>query len=90
MYVYVFTGRGSVMGYSPELSGINLPEHFGPWVMTRALTMVAGETGRPTVDTDACLGDIEQFGYHLTERGMRITASETVVPGTTPVRRMSA
>jgi hypothetical protein len=90
MHVYVFTGQGSIIGYSPDLSGANLPERFGPWSMTRALDMVAGETQRPSVDTEACLRDIETIGYHLTDRGQRITADQDLVPTTAPVRRTSA
>ena len=90
MHVYVFNGQGSVIGYSADLSGSNLPERFGPWAMIRALNMVPGETQRPSVDTDACLRDIELVGYHLTERGQRITVDQEEVRATAPVRRTSA
>lgn len=90
MHVYVFSGQGSIIGYSADLSGANLPERFGPWSMTRALDMVVGETRRPSVDTNACLHDIETIGYHLTERGQRITADQDLVRTTAPVRRTSA
>jgi hypothetical protein len=90
MHVYVFNGQGSVVAYSPDLSGANLPERFGPWVMVRALVMDPGELERPAVDTEACLADITQIGYHLTERGLRVTADQTEVRVTAPVRRTSA
>jgi hypothetical protein len=90
MHVYVFTGQGSVVAYTPDLSGANLPERFGPWMMVRALVMTAGELERPAVDTDACLADIERVGYHLTEREIRITADQPEVRVTAPVRRTSA
>jgi hypothetical protein len=90
MHVYVFAGQGSVFAYTPDLSGSNLPERFGPWEMKRALVMTAGEIERPGVDTDACLGDIERIGYHLTERGLRVTVDQPDVRITSPVRRTSA
>ena len=90
MHVYVFNGQGSVIAYSTDLSGANLPDRFGPWAMIRALDMVAGETKRPSVDTDACLSDLELIGYHLTERGQRITVDQDSVRTTAPVRRSSA
>ena len=90
MHVYVFTGQGSIIGYSADLSGANLPERFGPWAMVRALNMVADETQRPSVDTAACLADLERVGYHLTERGQQITVDQEAVRTTAPVRRTSA
>ncbi|RYD73401.1 MAG: hypothetical protein EOP84_21615 [Verrucomicrobiaceae bacterium] len=90
MHVYVFNGLGSVVAYTPDLSGSNLPERFAPWKMIRALVMEHGEIERPVVDTEACLLDIESIGYHLTERGLRITADQPEVRVTAPVRRTSA
>lgn len=89
MHVYVFTGQGSVVGYTHELSGAVLPKRFGPWTMTHALVMLVGETERPSVDTEACLADIDQVGFHLTERGLRITADQPDVRVSAPVRRNS-
>lgn len=90
MYVYVFAGQGSVVGYTVGLSGANLPERFGPWAMKQALEMSAGETERPSVNTAVCLTDIDRVGYHLTERGMPITAEQSEVRVNAPVRRTSA
>lgn len=89
MHVYVFHGQGSVVGYTPDLAGADLPERFGPWTMLRALVMTHGETERPAVDTGTCLADIDQFGFHLTERGRRVTSDQPDVRVTAPVRRNS-
>ncbi|WP_108461371.1 hypothetical protein [Devosia naphthalenivorans] len=90
MHVYVFHGQGSVVAYTSDLSGSNLPERFAPWKMIRALVMSDGELDRPAVDTTACLTDIASIGYHLTKRGLRITADQADVRVTAPVRRTSA
>lgn len=89
MHVYVFNGQGSVVAYASDLLGEILPERFGPWKMVRALIMSDGELERPAVDTGACLSDIASVGYHLTERGVRITADQPEVRATAPVRRNS-
>ena len=90
MHVYVFNGLGSVVAYTPDLSGSNLPERFSPWKLIRALVMDSGEIERPAVVTEACLADIQSAGYHLTERGLRITVDQPEVRVTAPVRRTSA
>jgi hypothetical protein len=72
MQVHIFRGPGRVFGFTPDPAGGNLPPRYGPWATFKAVEMTAGQT-MPGVETDECLADIEQHGYHLTDAHVRIT-----------------
>ena len=72
MQVHLFRGVGRVFGLTPDGSGANLPEGYGPWTAFKVVEMRRGET-IPGVNADECLDDIAQRGFHLTDAHVRIT-----------------
>jgi len=72
MQVHIFRGQGRVFGFTLDKRGTNLPARHGPWSPFKVLDMHPDEPHRG-VDVNACLDDIEQYGFHLTDAHERIT-----------------
>jgi hypothetical protein len=75
MLVHIFKGAGRVFGFTENATGLNLPTQYGPW---RALEiMELDQDGQPTVgvDSQACLDDIDNHGFHLTDAHAPIAES---------------
>ena len=73
MQVHIFRGPGCVFGFTEDATGANLPSQFAPWSAFKSIEL--SRTGEPTpgVDTNECLGDIEKYGFHITDAHARIT-----------------
>lgn len=80
MIVHIFRGPGRVFGVTPDAEGANLPERYAPWSPFRTTEMHPDEP-HSGVDVNACLSDIDRFGFHLTDAHERIT--HLVVEGDT-------
>jgi len=72
MLVHTFRGQGRVFGFTRDLAGANLPEQHGPWVAFKSIEMHRDEP-HAGIDVDACLDDIGEYGFHLTDAHQRIT-----------------
>ena len=73
MLVHIFRGPGRVFGFTENATGANLPSQFSPWTIFKSIEL--GRDGKltPGVNTDECLDDIEQHGFHVTDAHVRIT-----------------
>lgn len=76
MQVHLFRGVGRVFGFTPDERGANLPAQYGPWTAFKSLDVNRGDVN-PSFDVNACLDDIEKFGFHLTDAHTRITDKGT-------------
>jgi hypothetical protein len=72
MQVHIFRGPGRIFGFTAHATGENLPSQYAPWSAFKTLDMTRGEP-QPGVNVDACLADIEEHGFHLTDAHARIT-----------------
>ncbi len=72
MIVHIFRGTGRVFGFTGDKHGTNLHARFAPWVPFKAITMHVDEP-QAGVEVNACLSDIREYGYHLTDAHERIT-----------------
>jgi hypothetical protein len=75
MTVHFFRGPGRVFGCTKDATGANLPSKFAPWSAFKSIELNRGGAPTPGVDTDACLDDIERYGFHITDAHVRITDS---------------
>jgi len=73
MQVHAFRGTGRVFGFTEDAAGANLPSQFGPWGPFKVINLDRDGEPTPGVDARACLDDIDQHGFHLTEAHVRIT-----------------
>ncbi|MDQ2844418.1 MAG: hypothetical protein M3Y72_25910 [Acidobacteriota bacterium] len=73
MLVHIFRGPGRVFGFSENATGANLPSQFAPWSAFKMVELSREGEPSPGVDTEACLGDIERCGFHITDAHTRIT-----------------
>lgn len=62
-----------MFGFTCDATGENLPGKFAPWTPFKSITLERGAPPTPGVDTEACLSDIEQFGFHVADKHVRIT-----------------
>jgi hypothetical protein len=76
MQVHIFRGVGRVFGFTRDDDGGNLPAPYGPWTAFKSFDLNRGDT-QTNFDVRACLDDIEQFGFHLTDAHVRITDKAT-------------
>jgi hypothetical protein len=72
MQVHLFRATGRVFGFSLDSTGANLPAGLGEWTPFKVVDMTRGHP-MPGVEVDACLDDIEDHGFHLTDAHVRIT-----------------
>ena len=72
MQVHLFKGPGRLFCVTAKGVGNRLPAAFGPWAPFKSLEMVRGAT-LPGMNVDACLDDIDRYGFHLTDAHVRIT-----------------
>lgn len=70
--VHVLRGKDRVFGFTLDERGANLPEQYGPWTSFKMIELYHDEPYQG-VDVDACLGDLERHGFHLTSAHQRIT-----------------
>ena len=75
MLVHIFRGPGRVFGLTGDATGANLPSRLAPWTTFKSIEL--SREGEPTagVDTNECLEDIEEHGFHITDAHVRITDS---------------
>ncbi len=73
MKVHIFRGQGRAFGFTEDKAAANLPSQYGPWIHFKTVEMNKGVPTPGGVNTDECLGDIERYGYHLTDAHVRIT-----------------
>ncbi len=76
MLVHIFRGPGRVFGMTTNEEGTNLPTRFAPWSSFKSV-MLSRDIATPGVDANACLDDIEQHGFHITDAHVRITDQVT-------------
>jgi hypothetical protein len=72
MPVYIFRGPGRVFGFTAHAAGENLPSRYAPWTAFKAVEMIRGQA-MPGMEVDACLDDLEIYGFHITDAHVRIT-----------------
>lgn len=72
MLVHIFKGPGRVFGVTPDAQGANLPRRYAPWAPFKTLEMHRDEP-HAGVDVNACLSDIDRYGFHVTDAHERIT-----------------
>lgn len=72
MLVHILRGQGRIFGFTLDQGGANLPLQFGPWTAFKSLEMHRDEP-HAGVDVNACLDDIAEYGFHLTDAHRRIT-----------------
>ncbi len=72
MQTYLFRGPGRIFGVTGEATGANLPQRYAPWTAVKAVEMIRGQP-MPGVEVDDCLGDLEIYGFHVTDAHVRIT-----------------
>jgi hypothetical protein len=65
-------GPGRVFGVTADEAGANLPVEPGPWAAFKAIDLERG-VPTPGLDASACLDDVEQHGFHVTDAHVRIT-----------------
>jgi hypothetical protein len=75
MKIHIFRGPGRVFGFTEDATGSNLPSQFSPWTVFKSIDLSRDGEPKPGVDTDECLGDIEEHGFHITDAHVRITLS---------------
>lgn len=73
MLVHIFRGPGRVFGFTENATGANLPSQFSPWTIFKSIELGRDGKTTPGVNTDECLDDIEQHGFHVTDAHVRIT-----------------
>lgn len=76
MLVYIFRGPGRVFGFTTDESGMNLPMKFAPWASFKSV-ILSRNIKTPGVDANACLDDIGNHGFHITDAHVRITEQAT-------------
>jgi len=74
MQIHIFRGPGRVFGFTGDAAGSNLPSQFGPWTTFKTVSLSREGEPTPGVDTNECLDDIEQYGFHITDAHVRITS----------------
>lgn len=74
MLIHIFRGPDRVFGFTQDQSGANLPATYAPWAQFKSVELARG-VATPGVDADACLDDIAQHGWHVTDAHVRITDS---------------
>ena len=72
MLVHIFRGPGRVFGFTRDEAGAGLPQRYGPWTGFKSTEMHRDEP-HAGVDVNACLDDIREHGFHLTDAHERIT-----------------
>lgn len=72
MIVHIFRGPGRIFGMTRDEAGRNLPARHAPWTAFKTTEMFPDEP-HAGVDVNACLRDIEDYGYHVTDAHERIT-----------------
>lgn len=72
MQVHIFRGPGRIFGATAAATGENLPSQYGPWSAFKTLDLTRGDA-QPGLNVDECLGDIDAYGFHLTDAHARIT-----------------
>lgn len=70
--VYIFRGPGRVFGFTTDALGSNLPARFAPWESFKSVVLTR-DTATPGVNANACLDDIGDHGFHITDAHVRIT-----------------
>ena len=73
MQVYILRGPGRDFGFTENEAGANLPSRYAPWTHFKTVEVNRGVPTPGGLSTDACLDDIERYGYHLTDAHVRIT-----------------
>jgi len=73
MMVYAFRGPDRVFGFTNDTTGANLPAQYRPWASFKSLDMSRNGEPTPGVNAKECLGDIEKYGFHITDAHVRIT-----------------
>jgi hypothetical protein len=76
MQVHIFRDLGRVFGFTRDNGGVNLPAQRGPWTAFKCFDLNRGDV-QTNFDVNECLGDIEKFGFHLTDAHVRITDKVT-------------
>ena len=77
MLVHIFRGPGRVFGFTKDTTGANLPLSISPWDAFKSIHLYPDGQPTPGVDTNACLNDLEKYGFHITKAHVRIT--ETMI-----------
>ncbi|OAI30579.1 hypothetical protein A1351_22625 [Methylosinus sp. R-45379] len=72
MLIHTFRGEGRVFGFTRVEDGMNLPKQYGPWTVFKSFEMHRDEP-HAGIDVNACLDDISEHGFHLTDAHQRIT-----------------
>ena len=72
MLLHLFRGPGRVFGLTADANGANLPARFAPWAPFKSVEL-SRDHATPGVDSAACLDDIAQQGFHITDAHVRIT-----------------
>src|SRR5947209_20493022 len=73
MRIHIFRGPGRVSGFTEDATGGNLPSHFAPWSAFKSVELSRDGERTPGVDSNECLDDIENYGFHITDAHARIT-----------------
>ena len=71
MIVHTFRGPGRIFGFTAQVDGGNLPTAYAPWTAFKTIELHPDEP-HAGVDPNACLADIESYGFHLTDAHVRI------------------
>lgn len=72
MLIHIFRGPDRVFGFTADVTGVNLPAKFSPWVSFKSVELSRDEP-TPGVDSRECLDDVEKLGFHITDAHVRIT-----------------
>jgi hypothetical protein len=73
MLIHIFRGPGRVFGFTEDPMGANLPSQFAPWTTFRSIELSRDGEPNASFDTDECLDDIANHGFHITDAHVRIT-----------------
>lgn len=65
MLVHIFKNQKGQHAFTDDATGSKLPQALGPWAFVKSIDMNRGEQPRAGVNTDDCLDDIDNKGYHL-------------------------
>lgn len=72
MLIHIFRGPDRVFGFTADQTGTNLPAKYAPWAAFKSVELQRG-VATPGVEADACLDDVAQYGWHVTDAHARIT-----------------
>ena len=79
MQIHIFRGPSRVLGFTEDATGAHLPSQFAPGSAFKLVELNREGERTPGVDTNECLDDVEEYGFHITDAHVRIT--ETAVNG---------